>query len=139
MIGKKIAVTADRAPRASFVWIALSLLLSGLSVGCGGGPGSRSLHDGAQTDVDVSGDTGASPAPGAGPATAPSSDSADGCWSQEMGCHCANSGQTASCHASVLRDGDYATCSGTRACIDGTWGPCWPPTYETPGASPRRR
>jgi hypothetical protein len=62
-----------------------------------------------------------------------------GCWRAEQGCHCQDWGATVACQAPVYRDGDYVTCSGTRECISGTWGPCWPPNYQVAGASTRHR
>jgi hypothetical protein len=51
------------------------------------------------------------------------------CWKVEEGCSCADSGATVSCKAVLLDFGDYVTCSGTRECVRGVWGPCVPPHF----------
>jgi hypothetical protein len=109
------------------------LLLSGATAACGGGPDSGALKDGAGMGAPTPADAGAnadgSPAPG--PVVAPPG----GCWRNEQGCNCSDWGQTVACKGPVFRDGNYVTCAGTRECVNGVWGPCWPPNYQSAGTS----
>jgi hypothetical protein len=110
----------------------MSLLVCAATPACGGGPGSGTLHDNASAELSVVADAG-----GALPAL--SSPSNFECLTPEQGCPCATPDETLSCHAPIIRDGDYVTCEGTRACVNGTWGPCWPLTFAPAGSSGRRR
>jgi hypothetical protein len=113
------------------------LLLSGATVACGGGPGSGTLTDSAGMGTPTPTDAGANP--DGDPASNPMLPPPSPCWRAEQGCHCADPGATVACKAPVFRDGDYVTCAGTRECIGGIWGPCWPPNYQSASTSARTR
>jgi hypothetical protein len=83
-------------------------------------------------------DDGGAASDGAGQSQ-PLADPPPGCWRVEQGCQCQDWGETVACQTPVYRDGDYVTCAGTRACIRGTWGPCWPPNYQVAGATAYHR
>jgi hypothetical protein len=112
---------------ASVRWVvfAVSLLLSTAGVACGGaGP---ELQDGASGD----------PAPAATTSSASqpfSTPTGEGCGT-DQGCPCEKEGATTACEGPLMRDGDYVTCAGARACFHGAWGPCIPPTYHSSGSS----
>jgi hypothetical protein len=104
--------------------------------GCGGGPGSQGVSDGANTNPYVP--TVSSPdTDGGAPAATDAGAQPTLCGQQpELGCPCEHAGDTASCHGPVVRSGNYITCAGTRACLPaGVWGPCMPPTYAAPASS----
>ncbi len=121
-----------------FVGAALVVTVLGAMAlgGCSGeGPTSDGLHDGADTSTAVSGsaskdDTAApaasAPLPQAPPAAAE-------CATPDQGCPCDQPGEVVACHGPVLRDGNYTTCDGLRACVKGAWGPCIPPTFHSHG------
>jgi hypothetical protein len=114
-------------------WIA-TLLLSGTIAACGGaGP----LKDGAGMSAEMPDDAGA--ASDDGGSSQSIVDPPIGCWRVEQGCQCQNPGEVVACQAPVYRNGDYATCAGTRECINGTWGPCWPTNYQVAGTTSRHR
>jgi hypothetical protein len=53
------------------------------------------------------------------------------CSTPEQGCTCTQEGETVACEGPVLKDGDFVTCEGARACFHGAWGPCIPPTTHS--------
>jgi hypothetical protein len=101
--------------------VGVLVLLAALPA-CSGGAKSRTLSDGAGT-ADPVPSTGAIDDAGAPP---PSE-----CWGLEEGCRCADAGATVACKGPVFRAGDYISCAGTRQCVGGFWGPCWPQNYVT--------
>jgi hypothetical protein len=126
------AVTALFASRASRLFMSISLLLCAATPACGGGPGSGgTLQDNASAELSVVAD--------AGPAVPFSAPPTVDCLTPEQGCSCATPDETISCHAPILRDGDYVTCEGTRVCVNGAWGPCWPLSFSPAGTTGRRR
>jgi hypothetical protein len=131
------ALKSNFAPRTLAMWIGTVLMVSG-TMACGGGPSSGSLHDGAGMNVPAptaeEGDAGTDGAGGELVLPNPGLD----CSNPEQGCPCDSAGETVGCHAPVLRDGNYVTCVGTRACTGGVWGPCWPPTYQATTSAHRR-
>lgn len=114
----------------------MSLLLCAATAACGGSPGAGTLHDSASAELSVGVDAGEAPD---GSGALLSEPLATDCVTPEQGCPCATPDETISCHAPIIRDGNYVTCEGTRACVNGTWGPCWSPTFSPAGGTGRRR
>jgi hypothetical protein len=108
-----------------FIRIGAALLLPAITVACGGGPGSERLRDGVGMSLPVAAADG-------GEVSLPPASPPDNCANPEQGCPCTDLGATIACKGPVVRDGNYTTCAGTRECVQGSWGPCWPPNYSAP-------
>ncbi len=112
---------------ASFGW----MVLAAAALGCGGGPRSGALEDGAGSAREPSTApassapaTGASADDNAPPPAVDAGAQADECWQVAEGCRCATEGQVLACKGQQFNFGDYVSCAGVRECVHGTWTAC---------------
>ena len=96
---------------------------------CGAGPGSETLHDGADTQQAEPNTAPAGSGIAASPPGNPPSAQPGECTDVAEGCVCANEGDVVACQGHRYDFGDYVSCAGVRQCLHGTWGACISTNY----------